>query len=133
MSRHRLHWQQPNATCCISTGPLPFPTTGQHIRWRASPVWESATMNNSRVEVIAPTQQDRTTILAAVRKCILKRHFNVGGVDCDEWARRFDDRTASLLKGNVDEFELGVRGALAELRSSHTVFYHERTNRLLPQ
>jgi carboxyl-terminal processing protease len=63
----------------------------------------------------------------------LKRHFNVGGVDYDEWARRFDDRATSLLEGNVDEFEEGIRGALAELRSSHTVFYHERTNRLLPQ
>ena len=30
-------------------------------------------------------------------------------------------------------FEEGVRKALAELGSSHTVFYHERSNRLLPQ
>ena len=34
---------------------------------------------------------------------------------------------------DIEEFEDGVRKALAELGSSHTVFYHERTNRLLPQ
>jgi C-terminal processing protease CtpA/Prc len=90
-------------------------------------------MNNSRVEIKPPTQQERKAILAAIRKCILKRHFNVGGVDYDEWARRFDDRGACLLIGNLDQFEEGIRGALSELRSSHTVFYHERTNRLLPQ
>lgn len=90
-------------------------------------------MNDSAAEIKAPAQQDRTAILAAIKNCILKRHFNVGGVDYDEWARRFDDRAASLLAGNLDEFEEGIRGALAELRSSHTVFYHERTNGLLPQ
>jgi C-terminal processing protease CtpA/Prc len=90
-------------------------------------------MNNSRVEIKHPTQQERKAILAAIRKCIVKRHFNVGGVDYDEWARRFDDRGASLLKGDLDQFEEGIRAALSELRSSHTVFYHERTNRLLPQ
>ena len=90
-------------------------------------------MNNPRVEVKPPTQPERTKILATIRKCILKRHFNVGGVDYAEWARRFDDRAASLIAGSLDEFEVGIRGALADLRSSHTVFYDERTNRLLPQ
>jgi len=90
-------------------------------------------MNNHRVEIKAPTQQERTAILAAIRKCILKRHFNVGGVDYDEWAGRFDDHAASLLTGGLDEFEEGIRASLAELRSSHSVFYHERTSRLLPQ
>lgn len=90
-------------------------------------------MNNSRVEVKPPTQRERKGILAAIRECILKRHFNVGGVDYDEWARRFDDRGVSLLEGDLDQFEEGIRAALSELRSSHTVFYHERTFRLLPQ
>ena len=90
-------------------------------------------MNSSCVQIKVPTQQERTAILAGIRKCILKRHFNVGGVDYDEWARRFDGRTVSLLAGKLDEFEEGIRKALAELRSSHTVLYHERTNRLLPQ
>jgi len=42
-------------------------------------------------------------------------------------------RVADLLDVDIEEFEGGVRKALAELGSSHTVFYHERTNRLLPQ
>ena len=90
-------------------------------------------MNDPRVETTPPAEQERKAILAAIRKCILKRHFNVGGVDYDEWARRFDDRGASLLTGSLAEFEEGIRAALLQLRSSHTVFYHERTNRLLPQ
>jgi hypothetical protein len=35
--------------------------------------------------------------LASIRKRILKDHFNVGCVDYAEWARRFDERSASLL------------------------------------
>jgi len=79
------------------------------------------------------TPRQRTDILASVKKCILKRHFNVGGVNYNEWALRFDERSPSLLGVEIEEFEDGVRKALAELGSSHTVFYHERTNRLLPQ
>ena len=79
------------------------------------------------------TPRQRTDILASVKKCILKRHFNVGGVNYNEWALRFDERSPSLLGVDVEEFEDGVRKALAELGSSHTVFYHERSNRLLPQ
>jgi C-terminal processing protease CtpA/Prc len=80
---------------------------------------------------LSPKQ--RTETLASVKKCILRQHFNVGGVNYDEWAKRFDERLPSLLGGDTSEFEDGVRKALAELGSSHTVFYHERTNRLLPQ
>jgi C-terminal processing protease CtpA/Prc len=77
--------------------------------------------------------KQRHEILTSIRKRILKDHFNVGGVDYNEWARRFDERFPSLLAADVEGFEDGVRKALAELGSSHTVFYHERTNRLLPQ
>jgi carboxyl-terminal processing protease len=77
--------------------------------------------------------RDRSEILASVKKAILKRHFNVGGVDYDQWARNFDEQIRSLLDVEIESFEDGVRKALAELHSSHTVFYHERTNRLLPQ
>jgi carboxyl-terminal processing protease len=38
-----------------------------------------------------------------------------------------------LLSGDTDNFESGVWELIAELGSSHTVCYHERTNRLLPQ
>ena len=79
------------------------------------------------------TSEQRTGILDSVKKCILKHHFNVGGVDYDEWAMRFDERSPSLLSVDVEAFEDGIRKALTELASSHTVFYHERSNRLLPQ
>src|SRR5580698_9968995 len=79
------------------------------------------------------TPRERTEVLASVKKFIFKHHFNVGGVDYNEWALRFDELSPSLLGVDVVEFEEGVRKALAELNSSHTVFYHERSNRLLPQ
>ena len=86
---------------------------------------------NMTLTSLSPKQ--RTETLASVKKCILRQHFNVGGVDYNEWAKRFDERSPSLLGVESEEFEEGVRKALAELGSSHTVFYHERTNRLLPQ
>ena len=91
---------------------------------------------NSHAKISDPeplSRQQRLSILAAVKKCILRRHFNVAGVDYGDWARRYDDRAPSLLEDDVSHFEEGIRVALAELGSSHTVFYHERTNRLLPQ
>ena len=89
------------------------------------------TETNMTLTSLSPKQ--RAAILASVKKRILKQHFNVGGVDYNEWAKRFDERSPSLLGVDIEEFEDGVRKALAELGSSHTVFYHERTNRLLPQ
>jgi C-terminal processing protease CtpA/Prc len=89
------------------------------------------TKTNMTLTSLSPKQ--RATILASVKKCVLKQHFNVGGVNYDDWAKRFDERSPSLLGVDIEEFEDGVRKALAELASSHTVFYHERTNRLLPQ
>src|SRR5262249_26243561 len=79
------------------------------------------------------TSEQRSQILRSIKSNIIKHHFNVGGVDYGEWARRFDERSPSLLNVHLDEFEDGVRKLLADLRSSHTVFYHDRTNRLLPQ
>jgi C-terminal processing protease CtpA/Prc len=90
-------------------------------------------MTKTNMTLTSLTPSQRTDILASVKKYILKHHFNVGGVDYHEWALRFDERSPSLLGVDVEEFEDGVRKALAELRSSHTVFYHERSNRLLPQ
>ena len=83
------------------------------------------TKTNMTLTSLSPKQ--RATILASVKKCVLKQHFNVGGVNYDDWAKRFDERSPSLLGVDIEEFEDGVRKALAELASSHTVFYHERT------
>jgi C-terminal processing protease CtpA/Prc len=90
-------------------------------------------MTKTNMALTSVTPKQRAEILASVKKCVLKQHFNVGGVDYGDWARRFDDGSTSLLGVEVEEFEDGVRKALAQLGSSHTVFYHERTNRLLPQ
>lgn len=90
-------------------------------------------MTKTNITPTSLSPKQRAEILALVKKCILKHHFNVGGVDYNEWALRFDERSPSLLGVDVEDFEDGVRKALAELGSSHTVFYHERSNRLLPQ
>jgi carboxyl-terminal processing protease len=90
-------------------------------------------MNRPEMDTATVPAKQRAEVLASIKKSILKRHFNVGGVDYDQWANRFDERAPALLTAEIDEFESGVRQALAELGSSHTVFYHERTNRLLPQ
>jgi C-terminal processing protease CtpA/Prc len=68
-----------------------------------------------------------------MKKRVLKHHFNVAGVDHNAWVEHVDDRTPALLDGPTGEFENGVRELIAQLGSSHTVFYHDRTNRLLPQ
>ena len=78
-------------------------------------------------------QKQRSEILATVRKRILKHHVNAAGVNYEDWSRLFDQRVPELLNADRDEFETGVQQVLAELRSSHTVFYHERTIQVLPQ
>lgn len=90
-------------------------------------------MTETNMTPTSLTSKLRGEILASVKERVLKEHFNVGGVNYNEWARRFDERSLTLLDVDIEEFEGGVRKALAELGSSHTVFYHERTSRLLPQ
>src|ERR1700681_3372380 len=90
-------------------------------------------MAKTNMPLTSLSPKQRTEILDSVKQGVLKHHFNVGGVDYTEWARRFDERSPSLLGVDIEEFEDGVRKTLAELGSSHTVFYHDRTNRLLPQ
>jgi carboxyl-terminal processing protease len=79
------------------------------------------------------TQKQRKQILAAIRKRILKSHFNVAGVNYDEWLKTLDARTEQLLSGDTETFEAGVQEILKGLGSSHTGFFHERPSRLFPQ
>ena len=72
-------------------------------------------------------------ILRAVKKSVVTRHVNVAGIDYDAWAQRFEAKVPELLTVEIDNFEEGVRKLLLELGSSHTAFYHEHPNRLLPQ
>ncbi len=79
------------------------------------------------------SERERTEILGAIRKQVLKHHFNVGGVNYDDWFRLMEERTPLLLAGDTEAFETGVQQLLLELGGSHTVFYHESANRFLPQ
>jgi len=75
----------------------------------------------------------RSQILDQIKKCVLKHHINVGGIDFGEWGRRIADHAPELLTLDIDAFEDGVRKHLLELKSSHTGFYHEQPARLMPQ
>ncbi len=75
----------------------------------------------------------RTEILRAIQKRVLTKHVNVAGIDYNAWAQRFEAKVPELLTVDIDTFEEGVRKRLLELGSSHTAFYHEHQNRLLPQ
>ena len=79
------------------------------------------------------TPSKRTEILTRIKKHVLKHHFNVAGVSYEAWTKRVDERAPELLTADIDEFEDGIRQLLLELGSSHTVLYHERENRVLPQ
>lgn len=78
-------------------------------------------------------QKERTEVLTTIKKRVVGSHFNVAGVDHGAWVHRVDERTQALLSGDTENFEAGVRDLIKELKSSHTVFYHERTNHLPPQ
>jgi C-terminal processing protease CtpA/Prc len=82
---------------------------------------------------MSPSPKKRTEILTRIKMRVLKHHFNVAGIDHNTWVKRVDERTPALLNVPLGDFENGVRELIAQLGSSHTVFYHERTNRLLPQ
>jgi carboxyl-terminal processing protease len=75
----------------------------------------------------------RTQILRAIKKLVLAHHINVARIDYGAWTEHVDQRTAELLTSDLASFERGVRGLLAELKTSHTVFYHSLPTELLPQ
>jgi C-terminal processing protease CtpA/Prc len=75
----------------------------------------------------------RTQILRAIKKLVLAHHINVAGVDYGAWTARVDEGAADLLAADAAGFEAGVRKLLAELKTSHTVFYHSHPTEFLPQ
>ncbi len=87
----------------------------------------------SKNSVISLSPNERAEILARIKKRVLKNHINVGGVSYEAWTKLVDERTSELLTADTDGFESGVRRLLSELGSSHTVFYRERANQVLPQ
>jgi C-terminal processing protease CtpA/Prc len=78
-------------------------------------------------------QKERTEVLTIIKKRVVSNHFNAAGVDHGAWVHRVDERTPALLTADTENFEAGVRELVKELKSSHTLFYHERTNHLPPQ
>ena len=79
------------------------------------------------------SRSQKRAILDKVKKLVLKYHINVGGVDYGEWRRIVDSRSDELTGADSRRFEIGVRALLAELRTSHTGFFHDVANLLLPQ
>ena len=75
----------------------------------------------------------RAQILQSIKKLVLAHHINVGGIDYGAWTEHVDGRTTELLGSDLSTFEAGVRQLLAELKTSHTVFYHSLPKELLPQ
>ena len=82
---------------------------------------------------MTPDAKQRAEILKSIKKRVLANHINVAGIDYAAWAQHVDERTPELLDCEVREFEDGVRQLLAELKTSHTVFYHSLPKELLPQ
>jgi carboxyl-terminal processing protease len=77
--------------------------------------------------------KQRTQILRTIKKLVRAHHINVAGVDYDAWAERVDGRAKELLAADLAGFESGVRELLAELKTSHTAFYHSLPKELPPQ
>ena len=75
----------------------------------------------------------RAQILRSIKKLVLAHHINVGGIDYSAWTERVDERTPELLTAELAAFEAGIRQLLAELKTSHTVFYYSLPKELLPQ
>lgn len=75
----------------------------------------------------------RSRTIQDIIRPVQQRHFNLAGVDDVEWARRLRDREPDIVRGEREEFEAGVRAALAELKTSHTTFYSERPTAFPPQ
>ena len=73
----------------------------------------------------------RAQILQSIKKLVLAHHINVGGIDYGAWTERVDERTPELLTAELAAFEAGIRQLLAELKTSHTVFYHSLPKELL--
>jgi hypothetical protein len=76
---------------------------------------------------------ERLKIISRVKATVLRHHFNFWHVNYAEWSKVVEEQWPSLLIGDDDEFENGVRKLLSELKSSHTKFYGSDADAMLPQ
>jgi carboxyl-terminal processing protease len=79
------------------------------------------------------SKSEKQAIIAKIKKLVLKYHINVANVDYDTWARGLDAKSPDLGDTDEQQFEAGVRTVLAELKTSHTAFFHNAPDRMLPQ
>jgi C-terminal processing protease CtpA/Prc len=79
------------------------------------------------------SRAEKAAILKKVKKFVLRYHINVGGINYDEWARTLDSHATELTEADDRQFETGVRALLADLGTSHTGFFREVPDLLLPQ
>lgn len=83
--------------------------------------------------MIVTSASDKARIVDAVKRLVVKHHINVAGVDYDAWIERVNSRKTELTGGSDRQFEAGMRELLTELRTSHTGFFHDVPDELLPQ
>ena len=77
--------------------------------------------------------EERLRVVKRVKRAVLKHHFNVAKIDYAAWSKEVDLRTPALVVAADLEFETGVRGLLAELKSSHTNFFRSDSQPTKPQ
>ena len=75
----------------------------------------------------------RRKVISRVKALVLKHHFNIGSIDYTEWAKAVDAAAPSIIAGDDETFENGVRDLLAKLKSSHTNFFRSDTEPSKPQ
>lgn len=67
----------------------------------------------------------RDRILDKLTSIVLKRHFNAGGIDYENWLGAVENRRVSLRSGSAAQFETGVNELLNGLNTSHAAFYRD--------
>jgi carboxyl-terminal processing protease len=90
-------------------------------------------MTPKKEQSIVLPSQARARIVRAIEKLVRNKFVNVAGIDLDRWSRNLQQQTNSVQDGHVQDFENAIRQVLAELKTSHTGFYHGIQNRFLPQ
>lgn len=76
----------------------------------------------------------RRKLVYRIKKLVRKHHFNIHGIDVEQWCKEVDDQLPALL-GAPDErsFEECIHDLLGKLKSSHIDFYHQLRTPLRPE
>jgi carboxyl-terminal processing protease len=75
----------------------------------------------------------RLKVISRIKAIVVKHHFNIGNVDYSDWSRAVDEKISTLLTGDDNAFEEGIRSLLCQLKSSHTNFCRSDANSTMPQ